>query len=74
MYMFQSTVRAILFFSLLISIAYMCFVRADQFLKYKAVDDCAKIARVERVTSDQLKELYPHVEFYKNCLTDKKIK
>jgi hypothetical protein len=52
----------------------MCFVRADQFLKYKAVDDCAKIARVERVSSDQLKEFYPHVEFYKNCLTDKKIK
>lgn len=52
----------------------MCFVRSDQFLKYKAVDDCAKIARVERVTSEQLKEFYPHVEFYKNCLIDKKIK
>lgn len=52
---------------------YFALTRVDTYLRYKAIDDCAKVSRYE--TSDKnAKVSYPITDMYNTCLAEKGIK
>lgn len=49
---------------------FLALSRFDTFLKYKAIDDCARISRYE-TTDKNAKVTYPITDLYNSCLEDK---
>jgi len=53
-------------------VAFLGLQRVDKFMQIKAVDDCGKMARLEKDNpEDGSKLLYPIGDIYKACLKDK---
>lgn len=61
--------RAIGFILLFVAF-YLVLTRVDLFLKYKAMDDCAKISVYES-TGEGAKTSYPIPDVYNQCLKQK---
>lgn len=47
--------------------------KADEYLKYKAIDDCGRISRYEAKVGESATVWYPDAGVYKSCLDDKGI-
>ncbi len=53
-------------------IVVLALQRVDTFLRYKALDDCAKVSRFEKENpADGTRVDYPMTDMYKACLQDK---
>jgi len=52
-------------------LVFLGFTRIDQYLKLKALDDCAKEYRYEVVTPEGGKVSYPLGNEYQKCLKEK---
>lgn len=53
---------------------FMSLQKVETYLKYKAMDDCAKIARYEAAVENGGRVSYPLDDVYKACLKDKGVK
>lgn len=62
-------------FGILIFVSvFMSLQKVETYLRYKAIDDCGKIARYEATLPDEnARVLYPLDDIYKSCLKDKGI-
>ena len=53
---------------------FMSLQKVETYLKYKAIDDCARISRYEASVADGGKVSYPLDDVYKACLKEKGVK
>ena len=71
----QSTVNTVIIGVVLLISIFLVMIRVDKYLKIKAIDDCAKIAKYEKtVSADNAKVSYPLQDVYQTCLKEKGVK